>query len=193
MRKQWISVLAIVAGLLLAVYGMVKFGNRSGPIEVGSDAPTVNAVRLATGDTVSLTEKYRGSVVLVNLWATWCVPCRKEMPAMERLYQEFGPQGFAIAAVSVDEGDTKDVLAFAEELGLTFDILHDPDGSVQKAYQTIMFPESFLIDKNGVVVKKIIGEHPWSSDASRHTVAQLLGVTVAPRTDSAAPAPAPGG
>ncbi|MBM4186983.1 MAG: TlpA family protein disulfide reductase [Gemmatimonadetes bacterium] len=193
MRKQWLSVITIVAGLLLGVYGLVKFGNRSGPIEVGSDAPEVSAVRLSTGDTVSLTEKYRGNVVLVNLWATWCTPCRKEMPAMEKLYQEFAAKGFAIAAVSVDEGDTKDVLAFAEELGLSFDILHDPDGSVQKAYQTIMFPESFLIDRNGVVVKKVIGEHPWSSNASRRTVAELLGVSLDRAPDSAAAVPTPGG
>ncbi|MFN0178669.1 MAG: TlpA disulfide reductase family protein [Gemmatimonadales bacterium] len=190
MNKQWSFVIAIVAGLLLGVWGMVKFGKRSGPIEVGSDAPEVSAVQLTTGDTLALGEHYRGKVVLVNLWATWCVPCRKEMPAMERLYREMKDQGFAIAAVSVDEGDTKDVLAFADELGLTFDILHDPDGSVQKAYQTFMFPESFLIDKEGVVVKKVIGEHPWSSDASRRTVAELLGISLAPRPDSA-PAAAP--
>lgn len=184
MRRQWLFVVTIVAGLLLGVVAMVTFGKRSGPIEVGSSAPAFAAVNLKTGDTVSLDKSYKGQVVLVNLWATWCVPCRKEMPAMERLYQELGPKGFRIAAVSVDEGDTKDVIAFAEELSLTFDILHDRDGSVQKAFQTIMFPESFLIDQNGVVVKKIIGEHPWSSEASRRTVAQLLGVDLAAPVDS---------
>jgi peroxiredoxin len=183
--RQWAFVIAIVAGLLLGVGALVKFGKRSGPIEVGSDAPAFTAVNLKTGDTVSLDKSYKGKVVLVNLWATWCVPCRKEMPAMERLYQELGPKGLRIAAVSVDEGDTKDVLAFTDELSLTFDILHDGDGSVQKAFQTFMFPESFLIDQSGVVVKKVIGEHPWSSDASRRTVAQLLGVDLA-----APPAPA---
>ncbi len=194
MRRQWGYVIAIVAGLLLGVGALVKFGRRSGPIEVGSDAPRFAAVNLKTGDTVSLDKSYRGKVVLVNIWATWCIPCRKEMPAMERLYQELGPKGFRIAAVSVDEGDTKDVLAFADELSLTFDILHDQDGSVQKAFQTFMFPESFLIDQHGVVVKKVIGEHPWSSEASRRVVAQLLGVNLSPPADSAARATAtPGG
>ena len=98
MRKQWFFVVAIVAGLLLGVVAMVKFGQRNGPIEVGSDAPGFTAVNLKTGDTVSLGKSYKGNVVLVNLWATWCVPCRKEMPAMERLYQELGPKGFRIAA-----------------------------------------------------------------------------------------------
>ena len=181
--------IALVLGLVAGAYALVKFGNRPRPVEVGQSAPRFSAVNLKTGDTVSMQGVYRGKVVLVNLWATWCVPCRKEMPAMEQLYKELGPKGFKIAAVSVDEGDTKDVLAFAEEFGLTFDILHDGDGSVQKAFQTIMFPESFLIDQDGIIVKKIIGEHPWSSDASRQTIAQLLGIALAPAAPAVVPAP----
>ncbi|MGE0441116.1 MAG: TlpA disulfide reductase family protein [Gemmatimonadales bacterium] len=192
MSKQWIAVLAIVGGLGVGAYALAKYGNRNLTVEVGRDAPAFRAVDLKTGDTISLRDDYRGQVVLVNLWATWCAPCRKEMPAMERLYQELGPKGFKIAAVSVDEGDPKDVLAFADEFGLTFDILHDDDGSVQKAFQTTMFPESFLVDRNGVIVKKAIGEHPWASDANRLLIAQLLGV----KLDAApppTPTPAPGG
>ncbi len=189
MGKQWGFVVAIVLGLGVGAYALVKFGNRTRPVEVGQQAPQFSAVNLKTGDTLSLKKAYHGQVVLVNLWATWCVPCRKEMPAMERLYKELGPKGFKIAAVSVDDGDTKDVLAFADEFGLTFDILHDGDGSVQKAFQTIMFPESFLIDRNGVIVKKIIGEHPWSSDASRQAIAQIMGIQLAPQAPDTAPAP----
>lgn len=193
MRKQWSFVLAIVGGLLLGIMAMVRYGKRAEPIQVGSDAPSFQAVDLKTGDTVAFRDRYAGQVVLVNLWATWCVPCRKEMPAMERLFQELGPRGFKIAAVSVDEGNLEPVLAFADELKLTFDILHDSDGSVQKAFQTIMFPESFLIDRSGVVVKKAIGEHPWSSEANRRVVAQLLGVELPPPADSAAAVAKPGG
>ncbi len=189
MGKQWGFVVAIVLGLGIGAYALVKFGDRTRPVEVGQQAPQFSAVNLKTGDTVSMKKAYQGQVVLVNLWATWCVPCRKEMPAMERLYKELGPKGFKIAAVSVDEGDTKDVLAFADEFGLTFDILHDGDGSVQKAFQTIMFPESFLIDRNGVIVKKIIGEHPWSSDASRQTIAEIMGIQLAPQAPDTTPTP----
>jgi peroxiredoxin len=102
------------------------------------------------------------------------------MPAMEKLYQELGPKGFEIAAVSVDQGDTQAVLDFAKEYQLTFDILHDGDGTVQQAFQTVMFPESFLVGRDGQVVKKAIGEHPWSSEANRRIVAELLGITLAP-------------
>jgi len=179
MRRQWTFVIAIVVGLGIGAWALVRFGRRPGPIEVGQSAPNFSAQDLKTGSTISFKTAYKGQVVLVNLWGTFCVPCRKEMPAMEALYRELGPKGFKIAAVSVDEGNLKDVLAFADELGLTFDILHDGDGSVQQAFQTVMFPESFLIDRDGTIVKKAIGEHPWSSDANRRIVATLLGVTLA--------------
>jgi peroxiredoxin len=179
--KQWAAVLAIVLGLGLGAFVLVRASRGVAVVEVGRQAPDFRAVNLRTNDTVSLGQHYDGQVVLVNLWATWCLPCRKEMPAMEQLYRELGPRGFRIAAVSVDEGNLDEVLAFTEELSLTFDILHDGDGSVQKAYQTVMFPESFLIDRDGMIVKKVIGEHPWSSEANRRIVAQLLGVTLEPR------------
>ncbi len=193
MRKQWLFVIAVILGLGVGAWALVTYGNRNRPLEVGNDAPNFLAVNLKTGDTVSLAEHYKDKVVLVNLWATWCVPCRKEMPAMEALFQELGPKGFRIAAVSVDEGDLKDVVRFADELKLTFDILHDGDGSVQKVYQTIMFPESFLVDRNGVIVKKAIGEHPWSSETNRRLVAQLLGVDLGPAPAVPAAPANPGG
>lgn len=194
MNRQWVAVLAIVGGLVLGTSFLVRAGARIETVEVGRRAPDFRAVNLRTSDTVSLRGDYRGQVVLVNLWATWCPPCRKEMPAMEELYRDLGPRGFRIAAVSVDEGNLKDVLAFTEELNLTFDILHDGDGSVQKAYQTVMFPESFLIDKDGMIVKKVIGEHPWSSEANRRIIAQLLGITLESRAPAETPTAAnPGG
>ena len=193
MRKQWTSVLAIVLGLALGAWWLVQRGREIRPVEVGSRAPDFRAVNLKSGDTISFTRKYRGKVVLVNLWATWCLPCRKEMPAMERLYQELGPKGFEIAAVSVDQGDTQVVLDFAKEFQLTFDILHDGDGTVQQAFQTVMFPESFLVDRDGQVVKKAIGEHPWSSAANRRIVAQLLGITLPATADTAPAGPKPSG
>jgi peroxiredoxin len=98
------------------------------------------------------------------------------MPAMEELYQAFKDHGFRIAAVSVDEGQPADVMSFARELNLTFDILHDRDARIQQLYLARAVPESFLIDRNGVIVRKQIGEHPWSSPANRRIVAQLVGL-----------------
>lgn len=195
MNKQWTAVLSIVAGLGLGGWFLVRTGKSIELVEVGRTAPDFQAVNLRTADTVTLNAEYQGQVVLVNIWATWCAPCRKEMPAMEQLYKELGPKGFRIAAVSIDEGDLADVVRFADDLGLTFEILHDGDGSVQRKYQTTGVPESFLIDRKGMIVKKAIGEHPWSSDANRRIVAQLLGVDIEPRPQAvpAGPGASPGG
>jgi thiol-disulfide isomerase/thioredoxin len=113
-------------------------------------------------------------VTLVNIWATWCVPCRAEMPSMEQLYTALAPRGFAIAAVSIDEGPAEDVRAFAQELGLTFDILHDRSTRIQQSYQTTGVPESFLLNREGVIVKRVIGAHDWNSAANRALVERLL-------------------
>jgi thiol-disulfide isomerase/thioredoxin len=118
--------------------------------------------------------KQKGQVVLVNFWATWCVPCREEMPSMQTLYDSLADRGFRIAAISIDEGGPEDVVAFAQQLGLTFDILHDRSGTVERLYQTTGVPESFLLDRRGILVKRVIGAHDWSSPANRSTVERLL-------------------
>lgn len=176
MSKQWLYVAVIGAGLALGGAALVKYGPVPEGAQVGNRAPDFRAVNLATGDSVSFRGNYDGYVTLVNIWATWCIPCRAEMPAMEELYQTYRDDGFRIAAVSVDEGRPSDVMAFANELSLNFDILHDRRGAIQQAYLTTGVPESFLIDRNGIIVRKQLGEHPWSSPANRRIVAQLLGV-----------------
>ena len=143
-------------------------------MQVGATAPEFHAVDLATGDSVSLHERYRGKVTLVNIWATWCVPCRVEMPAMEQLYDSLAPRGFAIAAVSIDEGSPDDVRAFGQQLNLSFDLLQDRSTRIQQIYQTTGVPESFLLDRRGVIVKRVIGAHDWSSPVNRALVERLL-------------------
>ena len=174
MSKQWIFVALVVAGAAVGVTIMTRVGSEVAPVQVGAVAPEFHAIDLATGDSVSLHERYRGKVTLVNIWATWCVPCKVEMPAMERLYDSLAPRGFAIAAVSIDEGSPDDVRAFGQELGLTFDLLQDRSTRIQQTYQTTGVPESFLLDRRGVIVKRIIGAHDWSSPANRALVARLL-------------------
>jgi cytochrome c biogenesis protein CcmG, thiol:disulfide interchange protein DsbE len=175
MSKQWTMVGGIVAGLVLGAFALVKFGPKLEGVEVGKRAPDFTAVSIVNGDSISLHKATDGKVTLVNIWATYCIPCRAEMPAMEQLYRELGPKGFRIIAISVDEGSSKDVEEFVKEFGLTFDVLQDRSGDIQRVYQTTGVPESFLLDKNGVIVKKVIGEHPWSSPSNQRLVADLLG------------------
>jgi thiol-disulfide isomerase/thioredoxin len=175
MSKQWGMVLAIVAGLGLGAGALVRFGPKIEGVEVGKRAPDYRTVRLGTSDSVSLRAEAKGHVTLVNIWATWCIPCRAEMPAIEALYKELGPKGLRVLAVSIDEGSAAGVRQFVSELGLSFDILHDQTGDIQRIYQTTGVPESFLLDRDGVIVKKVIGEHPWGSPANQRIIVDLLG------------------
>jgi cytochrome c biogenesis protein CcmG/thiol:disulfide interchange protein DsbE len=177
MSKQWIVVGTIVVALVIGAVALTRFGPDVGQVQVGARAPDFRAIDLVTGDSVSFREHYKGAVTLVNIWATWCLPCRVEMPAMERVYRELAPRGFKIAAVSIDEGGPDDVRAFGQKLDLSFDLLQDRSTAVQQIFQTTGVPESFLINKDGVIVKRIIGAHDWSSPVNRALVERLLDET----------------
>jgi cytochrome c biogenesis protein CcmG, thiol:disulfide interchange protein DsbE len=174
MSKQWLFVGTVVGALVIGAAALATFGPDVARIEVGAPAPEFRAIDLATGDSVSLREHYRGAVTLINIWATWCVPCRVEMPSMEKLYQSLGPRGFKIAAVSIDEGDPADVQAFGRELDLSFDLLQDRSTKVQQLYQTTGVPESFLLNRDGIIVKRVIGAHDWDSPVNRALIERLM-------------------
>lgn len=174
MSRQLMFVGVILAGLGTGAAVLTRVGREVAPVEVGASAPDFRAIDLATGDSVTLREKYKGRVTLVNIWATWCVPCKVEMPSMERAYRALAPRGFTIAAVSIDEGSPDDVRRFGRELDLSFDLLQDRSGTVQQTYQTTGVPESFLLNRNGIIVKRVIGPQDWSSGANRALVERLL-------------------
>jgi thiol-disulfide isomerase/thioredoxin len=124
-------------------------------------------------------DDYTGEVVLLNIWATWCGPCRIEMPSMQRLQERLGPKGLRIVAVSVDDpGQAGAIRRFAQELGLTFDLLHDPTKAIERTYQTTGVPETFLIGRDGTIRRRSIGAEAWDSEAN---VAQLERLLAEPR------------
>lgn len=178
-RQQWVAVLAIVlllgAGLLGAVFAL---GDELFPVRVGSEAPDFRARELSLDGRVGperTLADYRGEVVLVNVWATWCGPCRVEMPSMELLHRALGPQGLKVVAVSVDDpGQERKITDFAKEYGLTFALLHDPAGAIQRTYQTTGVPETFVIGRDGIIRKKEIGAANWNSASRRAVIASLL-------------------
>jgi cytochrome c biogenesis protein CcmG, thiol:disulfide interchange protein DsbE len=174
MSRQWILVGAIIASLGAGAALLAEFGSPGSRVEIGAPAPDFKAVDLATGDSVSLRQRYAGAVTLVNVWATWCEPCKIEMPSMEKLYLSMAPQGFKIAAVSIDEGQPDDVRAFGQNLGLSFDLLQDRSTKVQRIYQTTGVPESFLLNRQGIIVKRVIGAHDWDSAVNRGLIQRLL-------------------
>jgi thiol-disulfide isomerase/thioredoxin len=177
MSKQWLLVVAVLTGLIVGGAALVWYGPEVEAVATGAKAPDYRAVDLATGDSVALRSRYRGHVTLVNIWATWCIPCKEEMPAMQRLYDSLSAGGFRIAAVSIDQEGPEVVKEFAGNLKLTFDILQDRSGDIQRVYQTTGVPESFLIDTTGVIMKRVIGAHNWASPVNRALVRRLMGDT----------------
>lgn len=141
------------------------------PLERGSPAPDFGLPRLGGGE-VAL-RSLRGKTLLVNFWATWCGPCEQEMPAMQRLYARLAPRGFELLAISVDAGDAE-VEAFRTRLGLHFPILRDPDKRAAAAYQSFRYPESFLIDREGMLVERYIGERDWDAPEYAARIERLL-------------------
>jgi len=126
---------------------------------VGSIAPDFSLQDMQ-GRQVQLSD-LRGKVVIVNFWATWCPPCRAEMPSMEALHLAFKEDDLVLLAINVEEDAHELVENFLKKNPYNFPILLDAETEVQQGYGVFQFPESFIIDRNGVVVKKIIGAVNW--------------------------------
>jgi peroxiredoxin len=175
-RTQWLIVAAVIfvlgAGVAAATYTM---RDQFFPVGIGSRAPDFSASTLDAEPEIRGMADYRGDVVLLNIWATWCGPCRIEMPEIQALYSNFGPEGFRVVAVSIDNSGMEHAIrGFVRDYGLTFDILYDPSGDIQRIYQSSGVPETFIIGRDGVIRKKVIGAIRWNSEPNRVLIRQLL-------------------
>lgn len=145
---------------------------RQAPPDMGSQAPDFQLIDLQ-GNWQALPD-YRGKVLLLNFWATWCGPCRVEMPSMERVYQDLKDEGFAILAISSDPQGSIVTRPFVAAQGLTFPILHDSDYQVSGSYGVRTLPMSFLIDRNGMLIQRVFGARDWNSAEARELIHGLL-------------------
>ena len=145
---------------------------KRGVAKVGDAAPNFQLYDL-NGNAVTLSE-YRGSIVFLNFWATWCGPCLVEMPSMEALYKAFDRKDFEILAVSTDAQGVAVTRPFRNQLGLTFPILHDSDYRVGLAYGARTLPMSFLVDRKGVVIHRIFGARNWESPEAKEIIRAAL-------------------
>ena len=176
-RQQWSVVIAVIAvlGTGLAI-GAHLMKDELFPVNVGSTAPNFRAKVLGENRYKTLAD-YKGQVVMLNIWATWCGPCQVEIPSLERLYREYGDKGLKLVAVSIDDYVSEDsIRAFARNFGVTFEVLHDSTHAIERQYQATGYPETFVIGKEGTIRKKWIGPDDWSSQGNRALVAQLLGL-----------------
>ena len=176
LRQQWLFVGGIVA-VLVGGLGVGTYAMRDElfPIEVGSRAPEFTARTVDGTNRVRTLADYRGKVIVLNIWATWCPPCIVEMPSFERLRTQVQDTSLRIVAVSIDDVSGADsVRAFAKNLGLTFDILLDSLHSIDRDYQATGYPLTFVIARDGTIRRKWIGPADWSSAANVALVRDLL-------------------
>jgi peroxiredoxin len=188
----WLLMAVLAAAALWFVLGHDDSG---APVVRGARAPGFSLARHAPGDAsndgstgaalslASLT----GRVVLVNFWATWCEPCEREMPAMQRLYERLPHEHFELVAISIDEEPEK-IDAFVERYGLTFPILVDPGKQVATAYQTMGVPESLLVDRGGRIVERYVGPREWDAPEYVARIEALLAGGAGGSPDAAADA-----
>jgi thiol-disulfide isomerase/thioredoxin len=160
----WRSALAAV---LLAA------ASASFAVEPGAVAPGFRLAPFATANPVALAD-YKGKVVLVDFWASWCGPCRQSLPLYDKLRAEFSADDFDILAVNLDE-DSADARTFLAEHPVKYTTLQNPQGDVAKAFGLKGMPSSYLIDQHGVVRERHIGFEPKDIDALRHEIAALIG------------------
>jgi peroxiredoxin len=170
-----ISLIALSVGFyfIFVKSNRISTGGRWGPgPKVGEIAPDF-MLKKFEGDTISLAD-YRGKVVFLNFWATWCPPCVEEMPSMEMLYQKLQGREFEILAINVGEEGEKIIRPFMGKHSLTFPVLLDPNKKIYGLYGLTGIPETFIIDKNGIVDSKIIGGQDWMARKWLHYFDRII-------------------
>ncbi len=175
-RRRISYALILILGLAWIFVSADKTGtSTSGQIpapQQGFLAPDFE-LKTIEGETIKLSD-LRGQAVLVNLWATWCPPCRAEMPAIEKVYNDYKDEGFVVLAVNMTYQDTfADIAPFIDEYGLTFPILLDETSEVGTAYQLRSLPSSFFIDREGIIREVVIGG-PMAEALLRTRVEEIL-------------------
>ncbi len=143
----------VTALVLVALVGACK---PEGGTMVGDPAPNYAATTL-TGDSVT-TASLRGKVVLLNVWATWCAPCREEIPYLQRLHEQHAGDGLALVGISVDaRGEDETIHGFMKDFGMTYPVWRDPDERIQSLYKALGVPASYLVDREGVIRWRRLG------------------------------------
>jgi len=169
----------VAASLLLLGVSLVMVQGRGSKVapevrpEVGYLAPDF-ALPSLDGQTVRLSDFRGKKAILLNFWATWCAPCRLEMPTMDTAYQEYKGRDLEVLAVSLDAGSQSGVKNFMHELRLSFPALLDPDMEVLRLYRQFSIPATFLIDKQGIVRHREVGYRDWTDPESQKLIEAIL-------------------
>ena len=139
---------------------------------VGYFAPSFK-LRNIKGNYESL-DNYLGEVVVLNFWATWCAPCRIEMPSFEKLYRRYRSEGVTVLAITLDKNSENKIKSFVDEYGLSFPILLDEKGEVERLYPSMTIPFTYIIDRQGRIVARVDGAKNWESSETFEAIEYLL-------------------
>jgi thiol-disulfide isomerase/thioredoxin len=158
--------------LLLAVAPLPAWAFNFAPTEP-KPAPELGFLD-GQGNALSL-EDFRGKVVILNLWATWCAPCRHEMPSLDRLQAALGDEGLQVVPLSLDRGEVSKIEAFYEEVGLpTLDIYHDPKAAAGRAFGAYGLPTTIVIDREGMEIGRVLGPAEWDGEEAMTLIRAVL-------------------
>ena len=167
MNKRLMAALALVVVIGVVIVALMPEAVK--PVRVGDLAKPISLPDLQG----KLQGLPKGKIVLLNFWATWCPPCRKEVPSMVKLYNQFKGKGFEIVAVSVDRS-RDDVVRFVKEQNMTFTVLHDVDSTTAQGYGVFRYPETFIIDRNGKIRQHLNGAVEWMEPEFTDYIEKLL-------------------
>jgi cytochrome c biogenesis protein CcmG, thiol:disulfide interchange protein DsbE len=175
-HRRILYMILLAAGLAWIFFSADRLGtSTAGEIpapQAGFLAPDFE-LKTTEGKTIRLSD-LRGQPVLVNLWATWCPPCRAEMPTLEKVYKDYKDQGFTVLAVNMtSQDDSQAVMPFVNQRGLTYPILLDDQGAIAKAYQMKSLPSSFFINRDGTIHEVVIGG-PMAEATLRTRIEEIL-------------------
>ncbi|MEI6206814.1 MAG: TlpA disulfide reductase family protein [Desulfuromonadales bacterium] len=162
MMQRVLYILMTGMFLVLSACNKPESAKRSPAATENRPAPDISVIAISDGSSLKLSE-LKGKVVLLNFWATWCPPCREEIPSMMKLNKALVGKPFQMVAVSMDEGGKPAIESFFRESGFMLPTYLDSEGKASKAYGITGVPETFIVDKQGMVVKKIIGGLAWDS------------------------------
>ena len=163
--------IALLGALFVVVPGIYAGSSFASSGLAGQEAPDF-ALKSASGSNLRLSE-YRGDVVMINFWATWCGPCRQEMPLLNDLYTRYNRVGFSLLGVNIDD-DSSRALEMAEELGVSFPVLFDDRKEVSKLYQVEAMPVTVLVDREGKVRHVHLGYKPGYEEKYLTQIRALL-------------------
>jgi thiol-disulfide isomerase/thioredoxin len=183
-RRRWLEAVGLILGLTALLVVAALWSQPAPRGDADGQADAFDVVRVAPapapdlelagldGKTVRLAD-FRGRVVFLNFWATWCPPCREEMPAMQALAGELEKEGLVVLAVNYAES-AETAEAFIRETGLTLPVLLDPDGAVTRRFRVTALPASFFVDRRGALVGSVLGIRDWQGTAARRYIEGLL-------------------